>query len=182
MPSPYERVVVDSSVLLGANSPQVVAGAALGYYRAYWSPWIVSEYVRNRVEWAVTRSSWIQASKAEQKDKLENVRGRVNSATDYLSRILISVDYHSAPIVDLSWLGDPDDHPIMQTALAADADTLVTDNAKDFSSGERRNGVLLLNSRRFLEQLYSAIPESDDRIREYLAGGWEANRRGVTDG
>jgi hypothetical protein len=169
--SPYERIVIDSSVLLGANSPQIVAGAALGYYRAYWSSWIVSEYVRNRIEWAVTRPSWIQASKSERTGKLEYVRSRVNSATDYLSRVLISVDYHTAPVVDLSWLDDSDDHPIMQTALAADADALVTDNTKDFSSGERRNGVLLLDSRRFLKRLYDAIPESEDRIREYLASG-----------
>ncbi len=63
MPSPFERVVVDSGVLLGANSPEIIAGAALGYYRACWSPWIIGEYVRNRIEWAVRRSvpSWDQA-------------------------------------------------------------------------------------------------------------------------
>ena len=74
LPSPYERVVVDSSVLLGANSPQIVAGAALGYDRAYWSSWIVSEYLRNRVEWIVTRSSWIQASKTEPKARRQSNR------------------------------------------------------------------------------------------------------------
>lgn len=170
MPSPYDRVAVDSSVLLGANSPRIIAGAALGYYRAYWSPWIVGEYVRNRIEWAVTRPGWDLASRAEQKDKLEYARGKVNSAIAYLSRVLINVDYHAAPAADLSWLDDPDDHPILQTALAARADTLVTDNTTDFPPGEKRNGILLLDSKLFLRLLNEAIPDSEEKIREYLAG------------
>ena len=104
------------------------------------------------------------------KKALEEVRGKVNNAINYLSRILINVDYHAAPATDLSWLNDPDDHPIMQTALAARADTLVTDNERDFPSGIRRDGVLLLDSRRFLQALYEAIPEARESIREYLAG------------
>jgi hypothetical protein len=170
LPSLYERIVVDSSVLIGPNSPQVVAGAALGYFRVYWSPWIVSEYVRNRIEWVVTRPHWDPAGKAERKEQLQYVRGRVNHAINYLSRVLVNVDYHMAPAADLSWLNDPDDHPIMQTALAAGADVLVSDNTRDFPPGERRNEVLLLDSSRFLTLLYEAIPESKARIREYLTG------------
>jgi hypothetical protein len=170
LPSPYDRVVLDASVLLGANSPQIVAGATLGYYRAYWSPWIVGEYVRNRIEWAITRPGWDLAGKAQRQEKLEHARGRVNNAIDYLSSVLINIDYHTAPAADLSWLDDPDDHPIMQTALAAGADVLVTDNTADFPPGERRNGMLLLDSRIFLKTLYEAIPEAEQSIREYLAG------------
>jgi hypothetical protein len=161
---------VDSSVLLGASSPQIVAGAALGYYQACWSPWIIGEYVRNRIEWAVTRPGWDLVGGAARKEQLEQVRASVNNAVDYLSRVLVNVDCHTAPAADLSWLNDPDDHAIMRTALAAKADALVTDNTTDFPPGKRRNDVLLLDSERFLKTLYEAIPEAEQSIREYLAG------------
>ena len=80
MPSPYERVVIDSSVLIGAVSREIVAGAALGYCHAFWSPWIVGEYVRNRIEWVVVRPGWDQAGGAERKRRLEAVRRKINSA------------------------------------------------------------------------------------------------------
>lgn len=120
-----ERIVLDSSVLLGARSPEIVAGAALGYYR---------------------------------------------SAISYLSRVLVSVDYHAAPTLDLSWLADEDDHPVMQTALAANAEALITDNVADFPSTEERNGVLFLDGATFLAALYADMPEARAEVRQYLAG------------
>lgn len=164
-----ERVVLDSSVLLGANSPPIVAGAALGYYRAYWSPWIIAEFVRNRVEWTAERAARDGCSRAETVRRLEATRATVNSAISYLSRILASIDYHAAPSVDLSWLADEDDHPIMQTALAAGADTLVTDNTTDFPSGEERHGILFLDSASLLAGLYASRPQIEAEVREYLA-------------
>ncbi len=171
MPSPFDAVVIDSSVLLGANSPQVVAGAALGYYRAYWSSWIVAEYVRNRIEWTTRRATRDAVDKAETVRRLESTRAKVNSAISYLSRVLISVDYHTAHSADLSWLTDPDDHPIMQTVLATGAGVLVTDNSGDFPGGETRNGILLLGSDLFLPKLYGAVPEAKQAVREYLERG-----------
>ena len=88
---------MDSSVLLGANSPQVVAGAALGYYRAYWSPWIIGGHVRIRIEWAATRADWDRAGMGKQAAELAPLRGEVNSAIDYLSHFTIPMDYQAAP-------------------------------------------------------------------------------------
>ncbi len=85
------------------------------------------------------------------------------------SRVLISVDYHTAPEADLSWLPDPDDLPVMQTALAARADTLVTENRHDFPLGEKRNGVLLLSSTDFLAALYQKYPHAEAATAAYLA-------------
>lgn len=83
----------------------------------------------------------------------------------------INVDYHLAPPTDLSWLSDADDHPVMLTALAAEADVLVVrDDATDFPSGERRNGVLLLESTLLLKILVEAMPEFRVRAGEYLLG------------
>lgn len=165
-----ERVVLDSSVLLGSRSPEIVAGAALDYYRAFWSTWIVAEYVRNRVEWAAERAVRAGSGHAETVRRLEATRASVNSAIDYLSRVLTNVDYHAAAEADLTWLIDEDDHPIMQTALAAAADTLVTDNTRDFPSGEERNGILCLSSSDFLAALYGASPRVMCEVREYLEG------------
>ncbi len=92
----FERVVVDSSVLLGPSSPEVVAGAALGYYRAYWSTWIVAEYVRNRVERTTEQAARAGSDRAEVARQLEATRDRVNSAIGYLSRVLVSTEHASA--------------------------------------------------------------------------------------
>ena len=165
-----ERVVLDSSVLLGSKSPEIVAGAALGYYRAFWSTWIVAEYVRNRVEWTAERAVRAEADRGETARLLEATRARVNSAINYLSRVLTNVDYHASPEVDLTWLTDEDDHPIMQTALAAGADALVTDNTRDFPSGEERNGVLCLSSEDFLAALYTSSPQARAEVKDYLGG------------
>ncbi len=165
-----ERIVLDSSVLLGARSPEIVAGAALGYYRAFWSPWIVAEYVRIRVEWTAERSVRDKADRIETARRLEATRAKVNSAISYLSRVLVSVDYHAAPTLDLSWLADEDDHPVMQTALAANAEPLITDNVVDFPSTEERNGVLFLDGATFLAALYAERPEARAEVRQYLAG------------
>lgn len=69
---------------------------------------------------------------------------------------------------DLSWLRDADDWPIMHSALAARADTLVTDNAKDFPLGEERNGVNFLSTSAFLRALYNKHPEAEALIAGYV--------------
>ena len=94
-----------------------MAAAAFGYYTAYWSPWIVSEFVRKRTE----------------------------------------------------WIADPDDWPVMQTALAAGATVLMTDNAADFPLGETRCGIVILGSVPFLARLYGQFPDAEAAIDEYLA-------------
>ena len=162
-------MVLDSSVLLGANSRLVVGGAALGYYKAFWSSWIIAEYARVRTQWVIERAGHDLADRVEMSRRLAASRAKINSAIDRFSRILDSVDYHAAPQADLSWLSDLDDRPIMATALAAHADALVTENVHDFPLGEERNGVLLLNSGAFLTMLYQVRPEAEGALRDYLA-------------
>ena len=55
----------------------------------------------------------------------------------------------------------------MQTALAAKADTLVTDNTTDFPLGERRNGTVLLTSQLLLKAHFEAVhdPEASSKYR-----------------
>lgn len=79
------------------------------------------------------------------------------------------VDYADVPTDNLGWLRDPDDWPVMQTAVAATADALVTDNSADFPLGEVRNGILILGSRAFLRDLFERHADAEASVRAFLA-------------
>lgn len=51
-----QAVVFDSSALLGRRRLHLLAVADVGYCRGFWSSWIISEVVRNRVEWVAERA------------------------------------------------------------------------------------------------------------------------------
>jgi len=160
-------VVLDASVLLGPRRTLLVTGAFLHYYDAFWSPWIVGEFVRKRTEWIADRAVREACDRAELRLRLQASRDRVNAAITEMARVLRSVDYTRASAVDLSWLADPDDYPIMQTALVARAHVLVTDDG-DFPHGERRNGIYLIRSDAFIETLGRRVPDMLANIRAYL--------------
>lgn len=166
----FERVTLDSSVLLGPKEPEFLAGADLGYYSGYWSSWIVAEFARVRTEWITLRAVRELANRAEAERRLERSRARVNAAIAELSRILTLVDYLAAPEADVSWLSDQDDFPIIQTALAAGVPgTLVTENSRDFPLGQVRNGITILGSSDFLDALYQTCPEAEAAVTDYLS-------------
>jgi predicted nucleic acid-binding protein len=160
-------VVLDASVLLGPRRTFLVAGAYLHYYDAFWSSWIIGEFVRKRTEWIADRAVREGCDRAELRRRLQASRDRINAAIAEMAHVLRSVDYTRAPAVDLSWLADPDDHPIIQTALVARAHVLVTDDG-DFPHGERRNGIYLVRSEAFIVALSQSVPEMPASIRAYL--------------
>ena len=51
------------------------------------------------------------------------------------------------------WLDDPDDHPVMATALVGQVDFLVTANTKDFPPKKRFAGVTLITPGAFAERM-----------------------------
>lgn len=165
-----ERVAFDASALLGNYRAPLVASAALHFCAGYWSSWIVSEFVRKRTEWIAERAVREGCTRAETRRRLRASRQRVNALIADLSQVLYSADYALSPPTDLSWLADPDDWPVMQTALAASATVLVTDNARDFPLGETRHGILMVGSDAFLSRLDSRFPDAQAAIREYLGG------------
>ncbi len=164
---PY-RVAFDTSALLGGQQPSLTAAVVLEYCKGFWSSWITAELTRKRTEWISLRAFREGATEAELLRRFLDSRLRINILVGELSKILVSVDYATAPAVDLSWLRDQDDWPVMQTALAAKADVLVTDNARDFPLGETRHGVLLLGSAAFLAALYDRFPGAEEAISAYL--------------
>lgn len=146
----------------------LIAAAALRYYTGIWSSWIIAEFARKRTEWIAERAVRDGCDRRELRRRLRESRQRVNALVHQLSHILDTVDYTQAPPADLSWLADADDWPLMQTALAARADALVTDNSTDFPLGESRNGILLLGSEQFLMLLYRTFPDARADIEAYL--------------
>lgn len=141
----------------------------LNYCKGHWSTRIVGEFVRRRTEWIAERAARDGCNRTEIRRRLRESRQRVNALVDDLSHVLHVVDYADAPTTGLSWLTDPDDWPIMQTALAVPAEILVTDNSSDFPHGETRNGILILGSASFLARLYQRWPDAEAAINVYLA-------------
>lgn len=168
--STFERVVLDSSVLLGNKSARLIAAADLGFFKGYWSSWIAVEFARVRTEWVTRRLIKETHDMAEANRRLAASRTRINAAVSEFSRVLTLVDYNAAPDVDLSWLKDKDDWPVMQTALASGTPcSLVTDNSGDFPLGRELSGVLFLNSEAFFKCLYEAYPEADAAMSSYVS-------------
>ncbi|HEY3080861.1 MAG TPA: PIN domain-containing protein [Chloroflexota bacterium] len=129
----------------------------------------MAEFVRKRTEWIAYRALREgQTEPAVLRARLAGSRARVNDLLRHASDVLRSVDHERAPAADLSWLTDPDDIPVMKTALAARADTLVTDNARDFPLGSVRNGVLILGTAQFRDALFAKHPGAPQAIAEYL--------------
>jgi hypothetical protein len=161
-------VALDSSALLGVQSRALVAAAARRYYTGFWSSWIVAELVRKRIEWIAERASRDGCDRAETRRRLQESRQRINELIRACGPVLRSVDYEDAPTDDLGWLRDFDDWPVMQTALAASADVLVTDDAADFPLGEVRNGILILGSTAFLRDLLQRFPDAEASVWTFL--------------
>jgi len=168
-PANIEQVVLDSSALLGAQRGPLVAAAALSYYTIFWSSWIVAEFARKRTEWIAERASRDGCDRSETRRRLRDSRRRVNAFIRHCAPILRSVDYADVATDNFDWLRDSDDWPIMQTALAANADVLVTENSADFPLGEVRNGIRILGSTVFLRELFDRHPDAESDVRAFLA-------------
>lgn len=162
-------MALDASVLLGGRRSEIVGAAALRFYDGFWSAWTIGEFVRKRTEWVADRAVRDGCSRAELRRRLRDSRERVNRLVTELSGVLHLVNHTAAPSGGLDWLRDRDDWPVMETALAARAGILVTENSRDFPIGSSHNGVLFLTGERFLTRLYHAYPDAEDAIRA-LAG------------
>lgn len=188
-----DRVTLDTNILVGPSGLEFAIAARLGYYRGHWSTWIVAEFSRVRTEMVLRRARRELGITAENEgegtiqeeieQRLLRSRVRVNAAIDEFSRVLTTVNYQEAEGADLSWLRDEDDHPIMQTAIAAGAPgVLVTDNEQDFPVGEVRNGILIVTGRMFLDWLYRSYPEAETVISSYTERRRQAMREGKSPG
>jgi predicted nucleic acid-binding protein len=129
------RAVLDTSALLSREKRSLLYYAQLGLYTIVWSNYIIWELGRKMAEigWGTdTARSYIEA---------------LSDVTDWCDyRQITGGNYEN-------WLADPDDHPIMATALAGQADVVVTWNTTDFPPKKRFAGITIVTPDTFLAQL-----------------------------
>jgi predicted nucleic acid-binding protein len=139
--------VLDTSALLSEHRHWLWLLAHLGYYEAIWSTFIVGELVRVRVELSIRRGV-----------ERAVYRQRINDLIHLLSDVLLVASYRGAPASGL--LRDPDDEPILATALAGHAGYVVSLNRRDFPASSQVAGVRFLTPQDFLAELKSQHPDA----------------------
>jgi len=151
------RAVLDTSVRLSEHRHWLWLLARLDYYEAVWSTFIVAELVRIRVEHSISH----QVARAM-------YRQRINDLIHLLSDQLLLVNYRQVTVAGL--IPDPDDEPILATALAAGADCIVSLNTRDFPLAGQVVGVQFLTPPVFLTELIRRHPNADPGKRAGQAG------------
>jgi len=149
--------VLDTSVLLSSHRHWLWLLADLGYYRGVWSTFIVGELVRIRVEHSIR----LRVPRAL-------YRERINRLIHLLSEVLSVSDYRSAGASEL--LKDPDDEPVLATAMAAHAVFIVSLNTRDFPASHQVAGVRFVTPQEFLTLLESTHPGAGLTMRAEEAG------------
>jgi predicted nucleic acid-binding protein len=143
--------VLDTSVLIDAERHELLFWARKKLYTPVTSLFIVGEAVRVRTELAIKQGLDRQV-----------YRARVNLLIAELSSLSIVVDYTRLKGGNYSrWLKDPDDEPILATALVGKAQYVVSWNTKDFPPTGSYAGVQYLTRRQFFDWLHSQHPERD---------------------
>lgn len=129
------RAVLDTSVLLSSERRPLIFLASLDRFTIVWSDFIVNELRRKMMEigWGREKSERLLVS---------------------LMNLAEIVDYRQIEGGNYElWLRDPDDHPIMATALIGKVDYLVTWNTKDFPPKKRFAGVTVITPDAFLREI-----------------------------
>lgn len=150
--------VLDTSVLMSGHRHWLWLLADEGYYQPVWSPFIVGELVRIRVERAIHFGQ-----------PRELYRARVNELVHVLSDVCQVVN-HRATAGTAGILPDPDDAPILATALAAGASHVVSLNTHDFPRDGVALGVRFITPADFLALLIDLYSDSDLRGRAGESG------------
>lgn len=142
------RAVLDTSALLGPQRHELVFLAHRQAFRMVWSAFLIGELTRIRTEWAIKQGLDRQV-----------YRERINALIQELSKIATLVDYTRLEGGNYTaWLKDPDDEPLLATALVGRAQYVVSHNTSDFPPGGSFAGVRYLTPRAFLDTLYLEYP------------------------
>jgi predicted nucleic acid-binding protein len=146
--STIPRAVLDTSVLFSQHRHWLWLLAHLGYFQGIWSTFIVGELVRIRVEHSIRLGV-----------ERTIYRQRVNDLVHLLSDVLEVASYRDATTG--GQLRDPDDEPILATALAGSATHIVSLNTRDFPENSTVLGVQFVTPQEFLSGLISRHPNDD---------------------
>lgn len=156
------RAVLDTSALIAIERHELVFAARQGYFTLLWSSFIIGEYVRIRTELAIRHGQ-----------EREIYRARINHVVHELSLIAELVDYTRLQGGNYSdWLKDPDDEPILATALVGRANFVVSHNTRHFPPNGSFAGIQYLTPRGFLDWLYSQYPD-DQPLQEWEVSSYQ---------
>lgn len=145
------RAVLDTSSLISIQRHALVYPAAMGYYTIVWSPFLIAEFTRIRTELAIRHGQ----------DRAL-YRTRINEYIKVLSQLAVTVDHTRLEGGNYTrWLHDPDDEPVLATALVGKAQYIVSLNTKDFPPNGSFAGVHYMTPAKFLELLYEQNPQKD---------------------
>jgi predicted nucleic acid-binding protein len=142
------RAVLDASVLLSGERDELLYLAGRGIYTLVCSPFLIGEVVRIRVEKAIAYNQ-------------ERIiyRTRINNYVNEITRRAEMVNHTLLEGGDYTrWLHDPDDEPLLATALVGRAEFIVSWNTKDFPPSGSYAHVRYVTPPQFLEELYSQYP------------------------
>ena len=142
------RAVLDTSVLLSAERHELLFLAQKRLYTIVWSSFLVSEVVRIRTEWAIKRSQ----------DRVI-YRTRINQFVTGVSQLAVLVDHTRLEGGSYTeWLKDPDDEPLLATALVGKAQYIVSWNTRDFPPTGAFAGVRYITPSQFFAEIYRQHP------------------------
>jgi predicted nucleic acid-binding protein len=149
------RAVLDTSSLIGSLRHELIWAAERNYYTPLISTFIIGEFTRIWTELAIEFGT----------DRVV-YRQRINQAIDTLTRLATVVDYTRLEGGNYThWLTDPDDEPILATALVGKAHYIVSANTSDFPPGGRYAGIHYVTPPEFLAHLYRLHPRKYGRDR-----------------
>jgi predicted nucleic acid-binding protein len=145
--------VLDTSCLIGSQRHALIFTAERNYFTALTSTYIVGEYAR------------VCAKLSAKRGVPESIyREHINHAIGILTRLAVVVDYTRLEGGDYTrWLTDPDDEPILATALVGRAQYIVSMNTRDFPPDGRYAGVQYLTPQDFLNHIYHLHPRKYGR-------------------
>ena len=157
------RAVLDTSVLLDAERPELLFAARRNLYTIVWSAFIAAEFARVRMELAFKHRLDPHVNRERINEFVYEVflRGVTGNYTR-----LQGGNYER-------WLQDRDDVPVLATALVGKAQYIVSWNTKHFPSGGSYADLRYLTPRTFLDELYSHNPNLN-LPDEFASSGYKA--------
>ncbi len=140
------KVVIDTDVLMSSlfsrreDSHMIVQ-------------WLVDRYARKGIKYNVTSTVLITELFAVllRLDNLTRARLTPESANVFIDGICLLSYHQDIHYLWRPFLRDVDDDMVLETAVNAQADYIVTHNVKDFAGTQERFGIVVLSPQSFLQ-------------------------------
>ena len=132
--------------------------AEAGAFAPVWSPQILLE-TRRAIPKALLNSDMTSTERDDHAGKV----------CDALETCFPQANISSITVLSETPLPDPDDQHVLDLALSAGADTIVTENLKDFPAKTlSRYGVQAINTDAFLSEIAAETPEKSEIAIQFL--------------